>query len=59
MPRRIVNMKENLTGRSVRGGGAHNGKSTSPCSQSGMDPDLPRGKSSTLNFDMLAQEKQI
>jgi len=52
-------MKENLTGRSVRGGGAHNGKSTSPCSQSGMDPDLPRGKSSTLNFDMLAQEKQI
>jgi len=24
-----------------------------------MDPDLPRGKSSQLNFDMIASEQQI
>jgi len=55
--RRIVDMKANKTGRSVRGGGAYIGKSTSPCSQSGMDPDLPRGKSSQLHFDMMASDK--
>ena len=43
---RTVNMKPNDTGRSVRSGGAFAGRSTSPCSQSGMDPDMPRGQSS-------------
>ena len=56
--KRVVNMKHNLTGRSVRGCGA-NGRSNSPCSHSGMDPSLPRGKSSQLNFEMIANESQI
>lgn len=59
IPKRLVNMKENLTGRSIRGGGAHTGTSKSPCSQSGMDPCLVRGQSSQLNFEMIASEKQI
>jgi len=56
--RKTVNMKANLSGRSVRGGGAR-GSSTSPCSQSGIDPTLVRGKSSHLNFEMHATDKQI
>jgi len=56
--RRVVNMKANLTGRSVRGAGAL-GNSNSPCSQSGFDPALVRGRSSQLNFAMNANEKQI
>ena len=51
-------MKGNFTGRSIKGGGGL-GKSTSPCSQSGMDPNLPRGRSSQLNFDINAQGTQI
>ena len=58
MPRRHINMKPNLTGRSIRGGGAQ-GKSNSPCSHSGMDPTLERGRSSQLNFEMHATAKQI
>lgn len=58
LSRRIVNMKKNNTGRSVRGGGGQ-GNSNSPCSQSGMDPGMVRGKSSQLNFAMHANEKQI
>ena len=57
-PRRPINMRKNTTGRSINGGGSQ-GKSTSPCSQSGMDPNLPRGQSSQLNFDMMASNKQI
>ena len=48
----------NLTGRSVKGGGGL-GRSTSPASHSGMDPNLPRGKSSQLDFEMVATESQI
>lgn len=51
-------MNDNLTGRSIKGAGGL-GKSTQPCSQSGMDPNLLRGKSSQLNFEMHATEKQI
>ena len=58
VPRRAINMKANLTGRSVKGAGAL-GTSRSPCSQSGMDPDMVRGRSSQLNFAMAANEKQI
>ena len=58
MNRRVVNMKENSTGRSVKGCGA-GGRSNSPCSQSGMDPKLLRGKSSQLNFEMIASERQV
>jgi len=43
--KRVVNMKGNYTGRSVKGCGAL-GRSTSPCSQSGINPNLIRGKSS-------------
>ena len=56
--RRVVDMNSNNTGRSVRGCGAH-GRSNSPCSHSGMDPNLPRGKSSQLNFEIIANETQI
>ena len=52
IPRRNVNMKSNFTGRSIRGGGVGRVTSNSPCSQSGMDPDMIRGKSSQLNFEM-------
>lgn len=58
MPRRNVNMKKNFTGRSVKGAGAL-GTSNSPCSQSGFDPAMVRGRSSQLNFAMAANEKQI
>ena len=51
-------MRENITGRSIKGGGA-GGRSNSPCSQSGMDPNMIRGKSSQLNFEMIGQERQI
>ena len=51
-------MKKNYTGRSVKGGGGL-GNSNSPCSQSGMDPDMIRGRSSQMNFAMHANEKQI
>ena len=54
-PKRMVNMKGNDTGRSVKACGAL-GRSTSPCSHSGMDPNLPRGKSSQLNFEMIAND---
>ena len=54
--KRVVNMKGNNTGRSVNGCGAY-GRSTSPCSHSGMDPDLARGKSSQLDFDMIASDQ--
>ena len=56
--RRVVDMNANNTGRSVKGCGAR-GSSNSPCSHSGMDPNLPRGKSSQLNFEMIANETQI
>lgn len=56
--RRAVNMKPNRTGRSIKGGGAR-GKSNSPCSQSGLNPDLARGSSSQLNFEMTATREQI
>lgn len=56
--KRVVNMKGNYTGRSVRGCGTH-GRSNSPCSQSGMDPNMIRGKSSQLNFEMIASDQQI
>ena len=52
-----VNMKGNFTGRSVKGAGAYFGKATTPCSQSGMDPNLARGQSSTLNYEMIASNK--
>lgn len=51
-------MKGNESGLSIKGGGSL-GNSRMPCSQSGMDPKLLRGKSSQLNFEMLASEKQI
>jgi hypothetical protein len=44
-----VGYKFNMTGRSIKGGGG-GGRSNSPSSHSGMDPDLPRGVSSQLNF---------
>ena len=47
--------KYNLSGRSIKGAGAM-GRSDSPASHSGMDPDLPRGKSSQLDFEMVATE---
>jgi len=47
--------KYNLSGRSVKGCGAF-GRSNSPASHSGMDPNLPRGKSSQLDFEMCANE---
>ena len=50
--------KYNLSGRSIKGAGAL-GRSDSPASHSGMDPNLPRGKSSQLNFEMIATEDQI
>jgi hypothetical protein len=50
--------KYNLSGRSIKGAGAL-GRSDSPASHSGMDPNLPRGKSSQLNFEMIATEEQI
>jgi hypothetical protein len=50
--------KFNLTGRSIKGAGAA-GRSNSPCSHSGYDPDMPRGMSSQLNFDMVADDKTI
>jgi hypothetical protein len=53
-----VNMKPNLTGRSIRGGGGL-GTSRSPCSQSGMDPALPRGKSSQLDYAIVTDESKI
>ena len=56
--RRNVDMRHNETGLSVKGGGAL-GRSKMPCSQSGMDPKLLRGKSSQLNFDIQASGKQI
>ena len=51
-------MNVNETGLSVKGGGGL-GNSKMPCSHSGMDPKLLRGKSSQLNFEMQASEKQI
>jgi len=51
-------MKANLTGRAIKGCGCQ-GQSNSPCSQSGVDPSLIRGKSSQLNFEMLASPKQL
>ena len=45
IPKRVVDRNDNLTGRSIKGAGGM-GKSTQPCSQSGMDPNLVRGKSS-------------
>lgn len=48
----------NLSGRSVKGAGAL-GRSDSPASHSGMDPNLPRGKSSQLDFEMIATDEQI
>ena len=51
-------MKANETGLSIKGGGGL-GNSKMPCSHSGMDPKLLRGKSSQLNFEMQASEKQI
>lgn len=56
MPRRRITMKMNNTGRSIKGGGGQ-GSSRSPCSQSGMDPNLRRGRSSQINFDIKASEK--
>jgi hypothetical protein len=47
--------KWNLSGRSVKACGAF-GRSDSPASHSGMDPDLPRGQSSQLDFDICANE---
>ena len=52
-------MKANLTGRSVKGAGCYLKTSTSPCSHSGFDPEMVRGRSSQLNFAMAANEKQI
>ena len=48
--------KFNMTGRSIWGGGGL-GRSNSPASHSGFDPDMPRGLSSQLNFDMVASEQ--
>jgi hypothetical protein len=50
--------KYNLSGRSIKAAGAL-GRSDSPSSHSGIDPNLPRGKSSQLNFEMIATEEQI
>lgn len=50
--------KFNATGSSIRGGGAL-GKSTSPASHSGMDPDLLRGRSSQMDWEMKASQEQI
>ena len=57
-PRRNRGYKFNLTGRSIKGAGA-GGRSNSPCSHSGYDPDMLRGMSSQLNFEMVASEKTI
>ena len=51
-----VAYKFNMTGRSIKGGGAQ-GRSNSPHSHSGFDPDMPRGLSSQLNFEMVASER--
>jgi len=51
-----IGYKFNMTGRSIRGAGA-GGRSNSPCSHSGYDLDLPRGKSSQMDFDMVASEQ--
>jgi hypothetical protein len=50
-----VGYKFNMTGRSIQGGGSR-GRSNSPSSHSGMDPNLVRGKSSQLDFEMHANE---
>lgn len=50
--------KYNLSGRSIKACGAF-GRSDSPASHSGMDPDLPRGKSSQLDFEFCATEEQL
>lgn len=50
--------KYNLSGRSVKACGAF-GRSDSPASHSGMDPDMPRGKSSQLDFEICATEEQL
>lgn len=47
-----------MTGRSVKGGGG-GGRSNSPSSHSGIDPDLPRGMSSQMDFPMRARGDQI
>lgn len=50
--------KFNFSGRSIKACGTF-GKSNSPASHSGWDPNLPRGQSSLLNFDFIATEEQL
>ena len=50
--------KFNFSGRSIKGCGTH-GMSNSPASHSGWDPYMPRGKSSQLAFDIVADEEKL